>query len=500
MKNTRILKTIALLLVISILTVAFMGGCDNKANSKPDNPSSTVSGNGSEVQNSNNESNNTSNNTSNNSSVNNSNGSQNSGNGNNSSTVQVKPDTKVSDMPTVTVGTQVAPGVCIVAGTCPKGTEYVTVKGAGVTTTQIVPYSGKNTDFYMGQVKISLAGNIEVTAKEKGKAESYGVYRYVNFNIGFSENYMTKHEYRPVISLNSRAHFYSALLSYSLSSSKITSTVRTQAENNIKKLVNQASSVGAETIFLIIPSSAEVYPETVPAGYTKTKGETIFEAFEKIAANAGATVIYPIDTMKKHKNDGVGYQLYQYTDSHWSTYGAYWGTYDLFNYIAQKFPAAKPRTVKEMGFYTTEMYAGDAVFNFPSGIGFDSDTTSGVTSKTGMKELTNLYTLNVNTLSGIYHGNKGLYLTDTNAAAQTVYNKAPSGLPNAVIMRDSFGKVAFDMVSDRFATACWGKFGNYNLPAGWQNTNPDYVIHLYSERNLFKIMLADSNASIVSFK
>ena len=62
MKNTRIVKTIALLLVISILTVAFMGGCDNKASSKPDNSSSTISGNSSEVQNSNNESNNISNN------------------------------------------------------------------------------------------------------------------------------------------------------------------------------------------------------------------------------------------------------------------------------------------------------------------------------------------------------------------------------------------------------------------------------------------------------
>lgn len=490
-KNT-IIKIIAAFLSVCILGLAVGCGGDKPSNSNNEEGqnstpnSSVVSGN-------------TSDNSSNNSSTNKPNSSTTTGD-TNSSTVQVKPDTKVSDMPTVTVGTQVAPGVCIVAGTCPKGTEYVTVKGAGVTTTQIVPYSGKNTDFYMGQVKINVAGNIEVTAKEKGKEESYGVYRYVNFNIGFSENYMTKHEYRPVIGLNSRAHFYSALLSYSLSSSKITSTVRTQAENNIKKLVSQASSVGAETIFLIIPSSAEVYPESVPAGYTKTKGETIFEAFEKIATSAGAKVIYPIDTMKKHKNDGVGYQLYQYTDSHWSTYGAYWGTYDLFNYIAQKFPAAKPRTVKEMGFYTKEMYAGDAVFNFPSGIGFDSNTASGVTSKTGMKELTNLYTLNVNTLSGIYHGNTGLYLTDTNAAAQTVYNKAPTGLPNAVIMRDSFGKVAFDMVSDRFATACWGKFGNYNLPSGWQNTNPDYVIHLYSERNLFKIMLADSNASIVSFK
>ena len=74
------------------------------------------------------------------------------------------------------------------------------------------------------------------------------------------------------------------------------------------------------------------------------------------------------------------------------------------------------------------------------------------------------------------------------------------GLPNAVIMRDSFGKVAFDMVSDRFATACWGEFDNYNFPKDWENTNPDYVIHLYSERNLFKIMLANSSASIGGFK
>ena len=494
MKNICLIKTIALFLVISILTVAFMGGCKNKTNSKPDDVSGTVSGNNSELQNSNNESNN--------SSVNNSNGSQNSGNGNNSSTVQVKPDTKVSDMPTVTVGTQVAPGVCIVAGSCPKGTEYITVKGDGVTTTKIVPFAGKTNDYYMGQVKISKCATVEVTAKEKGKAESYGVYRYVNFNIDFSENHMTKHEYRPVIGLNSRAHFYSALLSYTLSSSKITPAVRSQAQTNIKNLVNKASSVGAETIFLIIPSLAEIYPETVPSGYSKTNGETIYQAFEKIATQAGAKVIYPLDTMKNRKNDGKGYQLYQYTDSHWSTYGAYWGTYDLFNYIAKTHPAAKPRTVKEMGFYTEELYGGDAVFNFPSGIGFDNDTASGITSKTKIKELTTLYNLKTssNTLSAVYHNNSGLYLTNDNAAAKTVYNNAAAGLPNAVIMRDSFGKVAFDMVSDRFATACWGEFDNYNFPKNWENTNPNYVIHLYSERNLFKIMLANSSASIVGFK
>ncbi len=490
--NTHVIKLIALFLVISILTVAFMGGCTNKTNSNSNSTGNTVSDNQSQNQSLGGESQLPDDND--NSVI------QSPTISNNSSKPQNT--VKVSDVPNVTVATQVAPRICIVAGSCPKGTEYVNVKGDGITTTKIVPYAGKNEDYFIGQVKIYRSTTVEVSAKEKGKTISDEVSRYVNFDAGFSENYMEAHEYRPVIGLNSRAHFYSALLSYTLSSDKITAKIRSQAESNISNLVKKASAVGAETIFLIIPSSAEIYPETVPAGYPKTSGETIYEAFEKIATQAGAKVIYPLDTMKKHKNDGVGYQLYQHTDSHWSAYGAYWGTYDLFNYIAKTYPAAKPRTVKEMGFYTAELYGGDAVFNFPSGIGFDNDTASGITSKTEIKELTTLYNLKTssNTLSAVYHKNTGLYLTNDNKAAKTVYNNTPSGLPNAVIMRDSFGKVAFDMVSDRFATACWGEFDNYNFPKNWESTNPDYVIHLYSERNLFKIMLSNSSASIVGFK
>ena len=483
--KNHLIKLVVLALTISILATVFMCGCNDKTQSKPNDTGSTNSNNESDLQNSNGES----------QGQDHSNpDTPNFNNGGNSTTA------KVSDMPTVTVATQVAPGVCIIGGSCPKGTEYVTVKGDGITTTKIVPFAGQYEDYFIGQVKISKCTNAAVSAKEKGKSASTEVSRYVNFDAGFKENYMEAHEYRPVIGLNSRSHFYSALLSYSLTTQKLTSAMRSQAQTNIKNLVNQASNVGAQTIFLIIPSSAEIYPETVPAGYSKAKGETLYQAFEKIATQAGAKVIYPLDTMKKHKNDGVGYQLYQYTDSHWSAYGAYWGTYDLFNYIAKTHPTAKPRTVKEMGFYTAELYGGDAVFNFPWGIGFDSDTASGIASKTRIRELTNLYKLNANTLGAVYHNNVGLYLTDANADARTVYNKTPAGLPNAVIMRDSFGKVAYDMVSDRFATACWGQSNNYNFPSGWEKTNPDYVIHLYSERNLLKIMLSNSNATILNLK
>lgn len=409
-----------------------------------------------------------------------------------------------SDEPNVTIAAEVASGLCIVGGSCPENTEYVTVKGEGITETKIFPYPGEDDEYayFIGQVKFSKSTYVQVTATEKGKRESKADQKYVGFT-DFKGNYMTESEYHPVIGLNSRAHFYSALLCHTLTTKKFNDTMRANAKTNIERLVSEANSVGAETIFLIIPSTTEIYPETIPEGYPKANGETIFQAFEKIVAPTGAKIIYPKERMLSHKNDGKGYQLYQYTDSHWSPYGAYWGTYDLFEYIAQKYPAARPRTVEEMNFYTIELNAGDAIFNLKDTKNdkyLESDRGSGVTTNTDMREFTNLYYNNTKTLENIYHGATGLYLSEYNAASKIVENIMPDGLPNAVIMRDSFGKVAYDMISDRFATAYWGQFDNYNLPDNWKDTKPNYVIHLYSERNLLKLMLSDSSYSLLTLQ
>ena len=192
--------------------------------------------------------------------------------------------------------------------------------------------------------------------------------------------------------------------------------------------------------------------------------------------------------MKKHSNDGEGYQLYQHTDSHWSTYGAYWGTYDLFEYISQKFPSAKTINVSEMQFYLTEMYGGDALFNLPGDLGFETTWRTGIATKTQIKELTTLYSLKMPTatLSPIYNYNVGLYLTEYNSAAATEKNPNGEGLPTAVIMRDSFSKIAYDMVNDRFNTVYWGEFNNYNLPTDKITSGkPDYVIYFYSNSSIY---------------
>jgi hypothetical protein len=414
-----------------------------------------------------------------------------------SSTPQNSQTSSVSASLSVTATKMVAPNICVVTGYCPKGTKSLVISGDNIEQTQVAPYAGEKYDYFMAQVKCTGSGNLKVVADGKETATKFVLYENVTSNL------MTSGEYRPVIGKNSFGHFYSALVGYSCSTEKLPESFKATAKKNIGDIVNAAKNAGAEPIFLIVPSSAEIYTNTLPDGYAKTTGESLYKAFSDIAAELGAKVIYPIDTMKAHKNDGVGYQLYQHTDSHWSTYGAYWGTYDLFQHISKTFSAAKPRTLSEMGFYTKEFYAGDNMFNL--GLDATKNNPTFKTNTTKMRELSTLYNLKTfeNTLSGAYHSlmSPSLYLSEANSKARVTDNPQGDGLPNAVIMRDSFSKVSFDMVSDRFDKVYWQTFDNYTVPTSdLAVADADYLIYMYSERNLLKLMLNDKGATILNLK
>ncbi len=410
---------------------------------------------------------------------------------------------KTGTKPTVTVASQVGNGVFIVAGYCSMNTEKIIISGQGLETVETVPFDGEDKRYFMTQVPSIFSTEIEVKAVETGVKEPAFTTARIN-HIQMKENYMYKGQYSPVIGLNGQTHYYSALLSYSLTTDKVTPTMSDIAYRNITEIVNTSKALGAKkTIFLVIPSSADVYPETVPSDFKKANGERLYERFSKIATDCGAEVIYPLDTMKAHTNDGKGFQIYQHTDSHWSTYGAYWGTYDLFNIIAKDFPQAKPRTVSQMGFYTTEMHGGDTLFSFPKEARFEEYYSDKTTRVTKIMELTTRYNLKMptSTLNSVYTSNKCLYLSEENSAAAKETNPNGEGLPTALIMRDSFGKVSYDMMNDRFSTVYWGEFNNYNMPLDLVGTDKlDYVIYLYSERNLLKIMLNDADVSMLNLK
>jgi hypothetical protein len=93
------------------------------------------------------------------------------------------------------------------------------------------------------------------------------------------------------------------------------------------------------------------------------------------------------------------------------------------------------------------------------------------------------------TLSKITRGKKSIYLTKDNEAAQTEVNSKGTGLPTAVVVRDSFGRTAYDMVNDRFSKVTWLAENDYaNTITAIQENKPNYVIYIVSERNLLKVL------------
>ncbi|MBQ8267221.1 MAG: hypothetical protein IJZ21_02425 [Clostridia bacterium] len=404
----------------------------------------------------------------------------------------------------VTICAAVSPNTYVIGGVCPVDTEYVRVGGTNTTETKIIPAKGKTNSYFIGQIKISDNASLEIQYKQSGKDLSKKLFLFAFYN-SVKQNMQTGSDYKPFFGSDSRMHFYSALLSYSLSN-VVNGGVKDAAQNNIGEIVNAANKVGAEVIYLVVPSSAAVYPETVPSEYKAASGESIYEAFSSIATKCGAKVIYPLDTMKVHKNDGDGYKIYSHTDSHWTTYGAYWGVYELMNHIGSKYPSAKPRTVSDMGFYTTELYGGDALFSFDDNRGFENysaaSKNSGKTVLTGINEYTTLYSrkMPTDTLSKITRNKTSIYLTKDNEAAHDFTNQNGAGLPSAVIVRDSFGRTAFDMVNDRFGEIAWLAEGDYtSVSQKIAERSPNYVVYIVSERNLIKVMLANKDIALKNF-
>ena len=127
--------------------------------------------------------------------------------------------------------------------------------------------------------------------------------------------------------------------------------------------------------------------------------------------------------------------------------------------------------------------------------------TNGATSITGINELTTLYKLKMptDTLSKITRGKKSVYLTKDNQYAKTETNSAGTGLPSAIVVRDSFGRTAYDMVNDRFSKVRWLDEGDYTSVINEiSSTKPNYVIYIVSERNLHKVMFNNKDIQLIN--
>lgn len=332
--------------------------------------------------------------------------------------------------------------------------------------------------YFMGTTEVENTGKavkLQVSAIVDGKAESDPV--NVNAMYLAKVKSIRNDVFEVVMGSDSQGHFVSALPDYEgtnvMQEGQINSlTTRIKARVDwLKENTN-----GTELIYLLVPNSMTVYPETVPDKYTRFDGVGRSAQFISAAEAAGATVINVTDALISHKTDD--YKLFHKTDSHWTEYGAWIAYTELMNYISQTWADAKPRTIDEMGFYTKDVDGGD----MPHYLGLDINKVREITVFSDPK-----FDLPVTTLK--YVSESGLNMNHNTTPKANDIKTNRNNLPSAYIMRDSYGIALHDMLAERFNRTVYENMWSYNFDTDKiKKLNVDYVIIIISERNLGDVL------------
>lgn len=375
-----------------------------------------------------------------------------------------------TNAPVITGTVNTAPDQICIAGTCdPNSVVYI--KG-GVTDVQY------NADgrYFIGTAYIPKAGSttLYVTAKSGDLTESPSV--AVESSYKASATHIRTDAFEVVVGSNYQCHFVSALADFE-GTNLLTSSQKTNLTKNITGYTNflENEMDGAELIYLIVPNPMTIYPETVPDEYTQNTGESRTDQFQQCAEEGGAVVINLTDAFFEHKNDR--YKLFNKTDSHWTEYGAWVGYTELMNYISQKYPSATPRTEEEMGFYKKDFGGGD----MPYYLELDPSLVREIAVFT---KYTFTSPANMNYYSTAYGYDTLLMNFDTTPPAAT-YNTGDSSLPNAYVMRDSFGIQIYNELCERFNKTVYKAMWSYGFDeSDIKKSGANYVIYIIAERNL----------------
>ena len=95
-------------------------------------------------------------------------------------------------------------------------------------------------------------------------------------------------------------------------------TLPKKTEKLIKKLNNIKEEIDSNIEIMLVPTSVSIYDEYIPKFYVNKQIETMNYIYDNIDLD----YINIYDILKQNKDN---YQLYYYTDHHWTIYGAYLG-------------------------------------------------------------------------------------------------------------------------------------------------------------------------------
>jgi len=333
---------------------------------------------------------------------------------------------------------------------------------------------------YLLEVPIDTEGIsvLRLSAEVPGKATSDEITLLVRpkTNVNIFER---RGEFGTIIGLDYQSVFYGTMPDYE-GTNLMTESMEEALKGRIEKRIGDlgAAEVDAEIVYLIAPNPISIYKELIPEKYVYSENN-LLKQFKRVAESAGATVVDLTDVMMEHKNDE--YKIFHKTDSHWTEYGAYLGYVELMNHIAKRFPDAAPRPLMDFTLYNRQLLVGDIFYMLEIPEDCLRETTTfmdfGFEPPTGHKNIM----INDGRNIALDHEVVGyLHQTQTNVAGD---------FPSAYIYRDSYGGPIYAFLTDRFSTATWQKWAQYNYKqADIISKNPDYILYIITERNIASVL------------
>ncbi|HBL85497.1 MAG: hypothetical protein A2Y17_06270 [Clostridiales bacterium GWF2_38_85] len=376
---------------------------------------------------------------------------------------------ETTETPSVVETRVVEKGRAVFSGNCEEGaTIYVEYKDKLLLSTK----SAEGNYFFEVTPKSSTSPwDIKIYAKSDGKNLSEAVEETAKYRpVQESEfaNYVWVGKDFWLFFTNTRTQYLKSVLFND--SEKAALTNKTQ--QRVDWLEQNCN--GAKLIYILVPNPNTIYPEYMPEGIERPDGITLREQVAESLEAGGATVFDLTEVLTEHKNDE--FSIYHNTDSHWTEYGAFFGYTALMNKIAEKFPAASPRSMEDFGFENVYRQLGDLYFDLAM-------------DNTLFHELTTFANPKFDTPINFAKFREGeIRITDEPTYEHLLQNPDGEGKPDVLILRDSYSVMMFDYIAERCNKTLMKQMWEFGFDtAELSSFQPDYVIYILSEMNLLNI-------------
>ncbi len=461
MKNTTLLKAVAVTLLFALLSVLvacdsnkLMG--DNFLDSIPDIPSETESSDdGDDVS-------------------------------------DPEPAEGQAHMPVISTTNNVTAGKILVTGTCDLGATVKISGGKEDVTVQ------SQDGYFMAEVEMTThtVSIFEAVAFSDTLTES----EVRSFEVIYDATAEPRVDGNSVTVGSNSYLIFDSVMEDILGKNLLSQTALKEFKDNVNSraglLKKHAGSYPASLIYVLIPDAPTIYTERLPEGIQKESYKTRYDYISETLADSNAVLIDMRDIFEQEKD---AHLLYQKTDSHLTEYGSYLVYKEICKEMEKRFPAAKARDLEtEFTSQTTTLQGGNLAYY----AGLDREIIT---------ETVTRYTPNFSLRIGKWEDNEynigdyKKYVDETDsrvvsgendpATQIAVFKTGRSELPSALIYRDDNSILMFDILAERFNNVKFNKVGNYTINMtdaqrynSTGRTAVDYIIVMVTENNIGSII------------